>query len=336
MGNKGTSSAVIDQPTEDELAKMKPAGKKGWQFRVEAAKKLASRSPMGRESRLEAAAELAEKAATQFKLSKMYDEAGECYQLQADAYMRMKETMQTASALIQAAETYGKHGSAEQAFEVYTSAIEIYKDAGKFDRAGKNQLALANILKKDGQSTRAAEAFRDAGDLYEMSGKGESSVRKCKEELALLLADEDDSLEEAANLFCEIGETCMEKNITKFHAKGFFQKCVFCHLAMGDTVGASEAAETASMQDPRFPQGREGTLVYKILELCKERTDVAEFQQTLKSYNQITALSNWEAAILIKIKRTFFPEGDAALEDELAGDVDEQNDDTGGGDDDLL
>ena len=145
MGNKGTSSAVIDQPTEDELAKMKPAGKKGWQFRVEAAKKLASRSPMGRESRLEAAAELAEKAATQFKLSKMYDEAGECYQLQADAYMRMKETMQTASALIQAAETYGKHGSAEQAFEVYTSGIEIYKDAGKFDRAGKNQLALANV-----------------------------------------------------------------------------------------------------------------------------------------------------------------------------------------------
>ena len=145
MGNKGSSSAVIDQPTEDELAKMKPAGKKGWQFRVEAAKKLASRSPMGRESRLEAAAELAEKAATQFKLSKMYDEAGECYQLQADAYMRMKETMQTASALIQAAETYGKHGSAEQAFEVYTSAIEIFKDAGKFDRAGKHQQALANV-----------------------------------------------------------------------------------------------------------------------------------------------------------------------------------------------
>ena len=38
----------------------------------------------------------------------------------------------------------------------------------------------------------------------------------------------------------------MEKNITKFHAKGFFQKCVLCPLAMGDTVGASEAAETGA------------------------------------------------------------------------------------------
>merc|ERR1719329_860374 len=68
----------------------------------------------------------------------------------------------------------------------------------------------------------------------------------------------------------------MTKNITKFHAKGWFQKCVLCHLAMGDSVGASEAAENASMQDPRFPQGREGAFVLKIVELCKERSNLKE------------------------------------------------------------
>ena len=75
--------------------------------------------------------------------------------------------------------------------------------------------------------------------------------------------------------------------------------------------------------------------MYKILELCKERSDVNEFKQTLQNYNQITALSNWEGDILIKIKNKFFPEGDAALDDELAGDVD-ASDDPVGGDDDLL
>ena len=144
MGNKG-SAAAIEQPSEEDLAKMKPAGQKGWKFRVEAAKKLASRSPMGRESRLEAAAELAEKAATQFKLAKMYDEAAECYVMQAEACNRTKEVMQAATAMIQAAETYGKHGNAEQAAEVYNNAIEVYKDAGKFDRAGKHQQALADV-----------------------------------------------------------------------------------------------------------------------------------------------------------------------------------------------
>ena len=147
MGNKSSgSSAAIEQPSPEELGKMKPAGQKGWKFRVEAAKKLASRAPYGRDSRLEAASELAEKAATQFKLAKMYDEAAECYSMQADALTRNKETMQAAGAMIQAAEVYGKQGgNAESAYEVYMAAIEIYKDDGKFDRAGKHQQALADV-----------------------------------------------------------------------------------------------------------------------------------------------------------------------------------------------
>jgi alpha-soluble NSF attachment protein len=175
-----------------------------------------------------------------------------------------------------------------------------------------------------------------AGDYYEMSGKAESSVRKCKEQRALILSEDEDQLEAAADIFQEVAEQCMTKNITKFHAKGWFQKCVLCHLAMGDSVGASEAAENASMQDPRFPQGREGAFVLKIVELCKERSDLKEFQSTLSKYNAITALDNWEADILIKIKRKYFPEGDAALADDLAGDVDAGDDDEGGDDDDLL
>ena len=77
MGNKGSASggeskaggaaAAVDAPSPEELAGMKPAGRKGWDFRVQAGKKLASRSPFGRETRLESAAELAGKAATQFK-----------------------------------------------------------------------------------------------------------------------------------------------------------------------------------------------------------------------------------------------------------------------------
>ena len=44
---------------------------------------------------------------------------------------------------------------------------------------------MVQILKKDGQRARAAEAYELAGDYHEMSGKGESSVRKCKEQRAL-------------------------------------------------------------------------------------------------------------------------------------------------------
>lgn len=154
MGNKssasggggGSSNAVVEAgPSEEELQKMKPSGRKGWKMRVEASKKLASRSPFGREDRLEAAAELAEQAATQFKLAKMYEDAAACYKMQAVARTRMSEDMQACNALIMASEMFAKSDAIEEAYEAANKAIEKYKDGGKFDRAAKHLQKVAEV-----------------------------------------------------------------------------------------------------------------------------------------------------------------------------------------------
>ena len=193
------------------------------------------------------------------------------------------------------------------------------------------------MFKKDSQFSRAAEAYEEAADMYEMDGKSDSSARKCKEELAMILAEDEDTMGRAAELFTEIAEACLQKNITKFHAKGFFMKVIFCQLALGDVVGASDVADNAALQDPRFPQGREGALMFKLIELCRESKPVTEFQEALRGYNEVTAFSNWEAEILIKIKRKYWPV--EVTEDELVGDVDDASGGGGGEaeeDDDLL
>lgn len=196
------------------------------------------------------------------------------------------------------------------------------------------------MFKKDSQFARSAEAYEEAADMYDMDGKSDSSARKCKEELAMILAEDESTMGRASDLFTEIAEACLQKNITRFHAKGFFMKVIFCQLALGDAVGANDVAESAALQDPRFPQGREGALMFKLIELCRELRPVGEFQDALRGYNEVTAFSNWEAEILIKIKRKYWPTGDAVLEDELAGDVDGGGGGGGGGegeeDDDLL
>lgn len=193
------------------------------------------------------------------------------------------------------------------------------------------------MFKKDSQLSRSAEAYEEAADMYEMDGKSASSARKCKEELAMILAEEEDTLERAADLFAEIAEVCLEKNITSFHAKSFFMKVIFCKLAMGDAVGANDAADSAALQDPRFPRSKEGKLMFKLIELCREQSPVAELQETLRDYNEVIAFSNWETEILIKIKRRYWPVGDAALANDLAGDVDgEPSPFAAGDDDDLL
>ena len=150
MGNKSSSGsgpapAAEAMPAPEELAKLKPAGRKGWALRVEASKKLASRSPFGREDRLEAAAELSEQAATQFKLAKMYEDAAACYQMQAGARTRMSEDMQACNALTSAFEMYAKSDAIEEGYEAASTAIEKYKDAGKFDRAAKLLQKVAEV-----------------------------------------------------------------------------------------------------------------------------------------------------------------------------------------------
>ena len=171
--------------------------------------------------------------------------------------------------------------------------------------------------------------------MYEMDGKSDSSARKCKEELAMILAEDEDTMGRAAELFTEIAEACLQKNITKFHAKGFFMKVIFCQLALGDAVGASDVADNAALQDPGFPrEGRHADV--QAIELCRESKPVTEFRRH-RGYNEVTAFSNWEAEILIKIKRKYWPV--EVMEDELVGDVEEASGGGGGEaeeDDDLL
>ena len=153
----------------------------------------------------------------------------------------------------------------------------------------------------------------------------------------MILAEDEGTMGRASDLFTEIAEACLQKNITRFHAKGFFMKVIFCQLALGDAVAASDVADSAALQDPRFPQGREGALMFKLIELCRELKPVAEFQEALRGYNEVTAFSNWEAEILIKIKRKYWPIDDVPFEDELAGDVDGAvSGGEGEADDDLL
>ena len=86
-----------------------------------------------------------EQAATQFKLAKMYEDAAACYQMQAGARTRLSEDMQACNALTSAFEMFAKSDATEEAYEAANTAIEKYKDSGKFDRAAKLLQKVAEV-----------------------------------------------------------------------------------------------------------------------------------------------------------------------------------------------
>ena len=79
------------------------------------------------------------------RLAKMYEDAAACYQMQAGARTRMSEDMQACNALTSAFEMYAKSDAIEEGYEAASTAIEKYKDAGKFDRAAKLLQKVAEV-----------------------------------------------------------------------------------------------------------------------------------------------------------------------------------------------
>ena len=78
-------------------------------------------------------------------------------------------------------------------------------------------------MDKDGETELALSLYEEAGEMYEMDAHGKSSIRKCKEKIAMLSASLD-KLSEAAEIFIEIGKLCLEKIYPNFTQKAFSLK----------------------------------------------------------------------------------------------------------------
>ena len=311
MGNKPSGSSY-KKFTKEELDAMHPAERKGHSFKSEAY--AAVHKTFGKD--LDLGQELYEKAATQFKLAKLPDEAAECYQEMARVQLADGDSNGAANSYVQAGETLELGKNPEGAVNAINEAVELYKDAGKFDRAGKQLMKIAEIFLKDHDEEKALQSYTDAFDIYSMDAHGASSTRKCKESMAELSAKLG-KLDAAAEMFEDIGTIRTEKNITKFHAKAFFLKGILCHLARGDAIGAQEAFENANARDYTFEASSEGKFGRSIEKSFIDK-DKELFQAELRARNEVKPFDDWYTSLLLQIKRQIEPLKDTDDLDDLA------------------
>ena len=295
---------------------MSPQERKGYDLRQQAEKEM--KKMFGRD--IDTAQELYQRAATQYKLGKLPDEAAECYYSMARLRLADDDQNGAAGAYVDAGETLELGSNPEGAVNAINEAVEIYKETGKFDRAGKQLLKIADLFEnKLHESGKALQAFSDAFDVYSLDPHGTSSLRKCKENMAMLNAKVG-NLDKAAEQFVELGTMCTEKNITKFHAKGFYMKAIFCHLARGDSVGASEGMDEASSRDYTFETSSEGKFTTAVVKAFNEK-DAEMFQSQLRSRNEVKPFDEWHTSILLKILKQIKPEEtEEEVFDDLADD----------------
>mmetsp|Transcript_990 Transcript_990/g.2249 ORF Transcript_990/g.2249 Transcript_990/m.2249 type:complete len:319 (+) Transcript_990:89-1045(+) len=281
------------------------------------------------ERKYEDAAECYVKAANAYKVGGLNDEAGSAYQQAAELYKdKLKSLSEASKALSDAGGCLQKTNPAE-AIGCYRTAVTLLCDAGRLNQAAKLSKQIAEIFESDGVDneedgkdavTAAIASYQQAAELFDME-QAKSQSSSCLQKVAELSSGALDPPEllRAAEIYESLGRSCLESNLLKYNAKTHLLNGIMCHLANGDSIGASQALSRFDSLDYTFADSREGKFARNLVE-CVEQFDPEGFATACFEYDRISKLDPWKTSMLVKVKRSI---EDGSGDGGLGGDDDD-------------
>ena len=180
-------------------------------------------------------------------------QGAKAYQKAAENHAKAKSESDVAQCFIEASRCFIKAGDSKTATAMLeTEALPRMVDQGRLSQAAKLHQEVAEMFEQDGSLAEAMENYQKAADLFQAENAG-STASKCLSKVAHLAAQLDPpDYEKAAETFASVGAECMNSNLMKFSAKGYFLQSVLCTLARGDIVHADSQLERFKEQDYTF------------------------------------------------------------------------------------
>jgi len=270
----------------------------------------------GKERKMEDATEYYEQAANAYKIGGLNQEAGVCYTKAGTIHRDELSNFNEASKAFTSAGSMFKKVHPADAIGAYQSAIALLTDLGRITNAAKlskecGELYENEDVSEEGKSgvVLAIEHYEQAAELFGME-EAKSQSSQCLAKVAELCSAALDppDLQRACQIYEDLGRRCLESNLLKFNAKGYFLQSVFCHLALGDAIGASQAMARYESMDYTFSQSREGKFAGTLIETV-EGMDAEGFGQACFEFDQISKLDPWKTSMLLKVKRQIDDDG---------------------------
>ncbi|KAF3670500.1 Alpha-soluble NSF attachment protein [Capsicum chinense] len=269
---------------------------RGEEFLKKAEKKLSGWGLFG--SKYDDAAELFDKAANCFKLSKTWDRAGAVYVKLASCHLKMDSKHEAASAYANAAHCYKKTNTRE-AVSCLEQAVHMFLDNGKLSMSARYYKEIAELYEQEQNLEQALSYYEKAADLFQ-SEDITSSANQCKQKIAEFSAKVE-KYQRAIEIFEEIARYSISNNLLKYGVRGHLLNAGICQLCKGDVVAINNALERYQDLDPTFSGTRECKLLVDLAAAIDEE-DVAKFTGCLKEYDSMTKLDEWKTTLLLRVK----------------------------------
>eukprot|EP00929_Paragymnodinium_shiwhaense_P000576 TRINITY_DN100823_c0_g1_i1.p1 TRINITY_DN100823_c0_g1~~TRINITY_DN100823_c0_g1_i1.p1 ORF type:complete len:294 (-),score=122.43 TRINITY_DN100823_c0_g1_i1:115-996(-) len=261
------------------------------------------------------AIDLYQQAANQYKLSKEWQDAADCFVQCAFCAGKSDSKTDEANFLMEAG-TVMKKISTVQAVEHYEKAMTILSAAGRFQQCGKTLMQVAELYEQERLSHKEVkDYYKRAAEMFELVDHSKSDFTKCQLKVAEYSA-KDGELQEAIQIFEAEGEKALQNNLLQYGAKEHFLRAGILHMVVGDSVTVNLAVEKYNSLDPRFASSREGELLAGLAEAFEAR-DSEKFVDKLQDYDTVTKLDSWKTEFLVKVKESM-----SAGADPLSGGID--------------
>lgn len=294
---------------------------KGDAFLSEAKSTLAKKTwfASAAEQKHEDAAELYKKAANAFKVGGFFTDAGDAYGRAAVIFQdKLANGMEASKSLTESGHCY-KKSDPKKAIAAYRESISMLCDAGRLSQAARLSKETGELFENDDEEDSAAlaiESYQQAADLYDMEQQ-KSQASQCLVKVAELSSAALDPPEflQAAQLYEKLGKDCLDSNLLKYNAKGYFLQSILCHLANQDSVGAEKAMSMFNSLDFTFRESREGKFADGLV-TCVNGFDDEGFATACYEYDRISKLDPWKTTILLSVKKSVEGGGDGLDDDE--------------------
>jgi len=180
-------------------------------------------------------------------------------------------------------------------------------DAGRLSQAARLSKETGELFENsdaEDSVVLAIESYQQAADLYEMEQQ-RSQASQCLVKVAELSSAALDPPEflRAAELYDKLGKDCLDSNLLKYNAKGYFLQSVLCHLANQDSIAAEKAMSMYSSLDFTLRESREGKFADELI-ACVEGFDGEAFATACFEYDRISKLDPWKTTILLSVRKS--------------------------------
>ncbi|CAG9768706.1 unnamed protein product [Ceutorhynchus assimilis] len=269
---------------------------KAKQLRDEGLKKLNSRgffqSWFGGSDKASEAIDYYTRAGNLFKMAKNWQEAGEAFRDAGDLNCKTQDDLEAALNYSEAGNCFRKYDTAK-AVQLYTKAIKLYSEMGRFFTAAKIEQKIAELMEELEDFSGAMVHYELASDLLHDENH-HTMANKCMQKVGEFAAIEG-KYQKAIKVFQGLAGPLLTYTAIEY----FFRACI-CHLCNDPQMMESVLIRYQEAY-PKFKNTREYHLIITLLD-CMAQNDMDRYANEIRIYDGTGKLSNWHMTMLLRAK----------------------------------